>query len=110
MDRSVSDAKSVIAETEKYVGSLRAEMLARVARHEERIGELQDEIETEGRLRAILVGFLGEDQMVDRSKSDDDPEMETAPTGEPHWARWARRHPATRQRRYADNDGEEIKE
>ncbi len=107
MDRSVSDAKSVIAETEKYVGSLRAEMLARVARHEERIGELQDEIETEGRLRAILVGFLGEDQMVDRSKSDDDPEMETEPTGDPPWAR---RHPATRQRRYADDDGKGTEE
>ena len=108
MDRLASDSKSMIAETEKYVGSLRSEMLERIARHETRIGELQDEIEVEGRLRAILVGFLGGDQMADRSEFDpDDPEMKTNPTEEPPWVR---RHPATRQRRYADNDGEEIKE
>jgi len=108
MDRSVSDTKSMIAETEKYVRSLRAEMLARVARHEERIGELQDEIEVEGRLRAILVGFLGGDQMADRSEFDpDDPEMKANPTEDPPWAR---RHPATRQRRYADDDGEGTEE
>jgi len=106
MDRSASDAKSMVAETEKYVGSLRSEMLARIARHEERIGELQDEIEVEGRLRAILACFLGEDQMAERSESDD-PEMETEPTGEPPWAR---RHPATRQRRYADDDGKGTEE
>ena len=102
MDRSVSDAKSMIAETEKYVRSLRSDMLARIARHEERIGELQDEIEAEGRLRAILVGFLGEDQMADKSEPDD-PEMETKSTEEPPWAK----SPSTRQRRYTVDDEEE---
>jgi hypothetical protein len=99
MDRSVPDAKSMITETEKYVGSLRSDILARVARHEERIGELQEEIEVEGRLRAILVGFLGNDQMADRSEPDpddpDDSEMKTNPTEDPPW----RTPPSTRRRR-----------
>gem|GEM_PF-4670964 len=103
MDRSVPDTKSMITETEKYVGSLRAEMLARVARHEERIRELHDEIEVEGRLRAILVGFLGGDQMTEPEPDDDDPEMETAPTGEPPW----RTPPSTRRRRYAEDDDDD---
>ena len=105
MNRPVSDAKSVIAETEKYVGSLRAEMLERIARHEARIGELQDEIEVEGRLRAILVGFLGGDQMSEPDEFDpDDPEMKTKQTGEPPWARTPS---ARRRRRPFDNDDDE---
>jgi len=106
MDRSVPDTKSMIAETEKYVRSLRSDILARIARHEGRIGELQDEIEVEGRLRAILVGFLGNDQMSEPDEPDpDDPEMKTNTTEEPPWAR---RHPSTRQRRYADDDDEKT--
>ena len=108
MDRLASDSKSMIAETEKYVGSLRSEMLERIARHETRIGELQDEIEVEGRLRAILVGFLGGDQMADRSEFDpDDPEMKANPTEDPPWGKV---RPPARRRRYTDNDGEGIEE
>ena len=108
MDRSAPDTKSMIAETEKYVRSLRSDILARIARHEGRIGELQDEIEVEGQLRAILVGFLSGDQMADRSEFDpDDPEMKANPTEDPPWGKV---RPPARRRRYTDNDGEEIKE
>jgi len=60
---------SSITETEKYVRGRLSEMLARVARHDERMGGLQDDIEVKYR-RAILVGFLGEDQMADRLEPD----------------------------------------
>ena len=67
---------SSITETEKYVRGRLSEMLVRVARHDEGMGELQDDIEVKYR-HVILVGFLGEDQMADRSEPDRWPDGST---------------------------------